>query len=65
MEDDMKSVDTESYRLGYESGLLGVCYTRADAELNMVLVNNREVDLYMLGQGEGLYKRNNGWSAHL
>ena len=65
MGDAMKSVDTESYRLGYENGLLGVCYTRADAELNMVLVNSREVDLYMLGQGEGLYKRNNGWTAHL
>jgi hypothetical protein len=61
----MKTHETESYRLGYENGLLGVCYTRADAEYHVVLVNTREVDLYMLGQGEGLYKRNNGWAAHL
>ena len=61
----MKSHETESYRIGYENGLLGVCYTRADAEYNVSLRNEKEVDLYMLGQGEGLYKRNNGWSAHL
>lgn len=61
----MKTEEHECYILGYENGLLGVCYTRADAEYNYALANSRETDLYLLGQGAGLYKRNNGWAAHL